>query len=57
MFHFTYINYGEKDKVVFECDAAGILEADKLCKNATGIIPIKSSWLGCRIEEINVKVQ
>lgn len=48
MTHYTYRdNRQVPPKVVFECEANGILEADELYKVATGKDPAKQPYVGC----------
>ncbi len=51
MQHYTYINYNEKRRVVFECDAERIQDADNLLLAATGIEAVKATNIGCIIED------
>lgn len=39
-------------KVVFECEAPNILEADKLYKKATGNDPAQQPYVGCESKEV-----
>ena len=39
-------------KEVFTCEAASILEADKLYEQATGNNPVKQPYVGCEAKEI-----
>lgn len=57
---FTYRDNREKDskgfgKVIFECDARNIIEADELYKKATGQNPECQNYIGCSIEETDQK--
>jgi hypothetical protein len=54
MKHFKYIDHSEypKDRVVFECDAESILEADKKYKEATDKDVVKQPYIGCQIQEL-----
>lgn len=46
---YTYHDNSDKGKIVFECVAKSILEADKLYKEKTGKDPGKQSHVGCHI--------
>ena len=49
---YTYIDYQEKPpKIIFQCEADNILEADHLYKVATGKNVSKQAHIGCQIEE------
>lgn len=49
MSHYTYLDYKDKRKVIFECDAEDIQQADELLLKATGIVAAKENWIGCGI--------
>jgi hypothetical protein len=49
---FIYRDNSAGGKVIFECVAAGILEADKLYEAATGKNPEKQNYVGCSVEKI-----
>ena len=49
MNHYTYMDYKDRKKVIFECDAMDILEADELLFKATGIVATKANNIGCAI--------
>ena len=52
---YIYRDYSAGDKVgkvVFECVAKGILDADKLYEEKTGNNPEKQNSVGCAIEKI-----
>lgn len=46
---FIYKDYKQKGKVIFQCQAEGILEADKKYEEATGKDPEKQCHVGCEI--------
>jgi len=46
---FSYFYYSNREEPFFEVEANGILEADEMLKEATGIIAEKTSKVGCRI--------
>lgn len=48
MKHFVYTSF-KTGKVVFECDALGIIEADKMLLAATGIVADKDASIGCTV--------
>lgn len=52
---FTYKNYSKghwQATLLFECEAESILEADELCKKATGIKSLeKAPHVGCSISK------
>jgi len=49
---FFYWNHKNGDTLIFECEAEGILDADKLFETATGIKADKTPHIGCEIKEI-----
>ncbi len=49
---FIYRDNLANGKVVFECTAKGISEADNLYRKATGKNPEQQSHIGCSIEKI-----
>ena len=50
---YTYVDYSDNRKVIFECKTnGGILEADKLFFDKTGILVSKRSDIGCFSTEI-----
>lgn len=46
---YSYMNNKDVGQVIFETEAANILEADSVLQEFDGINPVKSSWIGCRI--------
>lgn len=42
---------GAEDKIVFECVATGIYEADKMYEEKTGKDPRKQNYVGCEIKD------
>ncbi len=50
---YTYRDNSDGRKVVFECMANDILEADKLYEETTGNNPEKQSYIGCSIEKLD----
>ena len=50
MQHYTYFDNNDGRKVIFECDAEGILEADDLLFKATGIVAAKECSIGCMVK-------
>jgi hypothetical protein len=49
---YTYRDNSAGSKVVFECVAKDILEADKMYQEKTGKNPEKQNYVGCSIEKI-----
>lgn len=49
---YTYRDNSAGGKVVFECVAGDILEADKLYEEKTGKNPEKQPHIGCSIEKV-----
>jgi hypothetical protein len=49
---FVYRDNSADRKVIFECVASGILEADKMYEAATGKNPEKQNHVGCSVEKI-----
>jgi len=49
---YTYRDNSAGGKVVFECDAKDILEADKMYQEKTGENPEKQNDVGCSIKKI-----
>ena len=49
---YTYRDSSAGGKVVFECVAKDILDADKMYQEKTGKNPEKQSYIGCSIEKI-----
>ena len=49
---YTYRDNSAGGKVVFECVAKNILEADKLYQEKTGKNPEKQDYVGCSIEKL-----
>ena len=47
--HYIYHDNDNGGKVIFECLALNIMEADKLFENKTGIKAVKASNIGCEI--------
>ena len=54
---YTYRDKSAGDKVVFECVAKDILEADKMYQEKTGKNPEKQSYVGCSIEKIELDAE
>lgn len=50
---YTYIDHNQGDKVVFECEAKDILEADELYKKATGKNPEKQGYVGIVFKNVS----
>jgi hypothetical protein len=50
---YTYRDNSAGRKVIFECVANNILEADKLYEEKTGNNPEKQNHVGCSIEKID----
>lgn len=55
LYRYTYRRYDKERTLVFECEARGILVADKLYEEATGNDPSKDSHIGCSIKKIEEK--
>ena len=49
---YTYRDNSAGGKIVFECNAHDILEADKFYQKQTGKNPEKQSFIGCSMEEL-----
>ena len=49
---FVYRDNSAGGKIIFECVASGILEADKMYEAATGKNPEKQNYVGCSIEKV-----
>jgi len=49
---FVYKDYSDGGKIIFECIARGILEADKLYEEKTGNNPEKQNNIGCSTEKV-----
>ncbi|MEK9175696.1 MAG: hypothetical protein AAB795_03865 [Patescibacteria group bacterium] len=49
---YTYQDNFDNRKIVFECIATDILEADKLYEKATGKNPEKQSNIGCSFKDL-----
>ena len=49
---FVYRDNSAGRKIIFECVASGILEADKMYEKATGKNPEKQNHVGCSVEKI-----
>lgn len=53
MKHYVYFDYQSK-VVLFECDAASLLEADALFTASTGKDPAKLNWICCTIQPLTL---
>jgi hypothetical protein len=49
---FVYRDNSAGGKVIFECVASGIFEADKMYEAETGKNPEKQNYVGCSVEKI-----
>lgn len=49
---YTYRDNSAGGKIIFECVASDILEADKLYEEETGKNPEKQPHVGCSIEKV-----
>jgi hypothetical protein len=49
MFKFTYSEPSDEGggKIIFECIANGILDADKMYQDKIGVDPSKQNYIGC----------
>jgi hypothetical protein len=47
---FIYCDNKKNGIEIFRVKSNTILEADTACKQATGIDPIKSPWIGCSLK-------
>lgn len=50
---FIYTDH-KVEKIVFECEAEDILEADKLLKLQLNVEAVKSPWIGCQVINLGV---
>ena len=51
-YKYTYRDNSAGGKVIFECIAKNILEADQMYEEKTGKNPEKQNYIGCSIEKI-----
>jgi len=49
---YTYRDNSAGGKIIFECTAESILEADKMYEAATGKDAEKQNYVGCSVEKI-----
>ncbi|MBI2446741.1 MAG: hypothetical protein HYV51_02905 [Parcubacteria group bacterium] len=54
---YIYHDNSAGGKVVFECVAKDILEADKMYQEKTGKNPEKQNHIGCSIEKIELDIE
>jgi hypothetical protein len=55
---FTYYDNSKHPSVIVaEINAVGIVEADQLFEQQTGLKPVKSPWIGCSIEKEEFPVE
>ena len=52
LYKFTYRDNSAGGKIIFECIAEKILDADKLYEAKTGKNPEKQNYVGCSVEKI-----
>lgn len=50
---FIYRDNSAGGKIIFECVAKSILDADKMYEEETGNNPEKQCYVGCSVEKIN----
>ncbi len=53
---FIYRDHSAGGKIIFECTAKGILEADKMYKEVTSKDVEKQGHVGCSYEEIKTNI-
>ncbi|MBU1146677.1 hypothetical protein KKD80_04020 [Patescibacteria group bacterium] len=52
LYKFTYRDNSAGGRIIFECTAEKILDADKLYEAKTGKNPEKQNYVGCSVEKI-----
>jgi hypothetical protein len=55
LLRFTYRDNSADGKIIFQCDAKDILEADKLYIKKTGRDPAKQKYVGCSFKKITAE--
>lgn len=52
LYKYTYRDNSAGGRIIFECVATSILEADKMYESAAGKNPEKQNHVGCSVEKI-----